>query len=942
MRNNQPVTDNEVLLDEATLIVSKTDKKGVITYVNRDFVEVSGFSEDELLGQPHNIVRHPDMPAEAFEDMWRDLESGRPWTGLVKNRCKNGDFYWVLATATPMYEHGQVVGYMSVRRKAGHDAIDAAGQAYQLFRDKVAGNLQIRHGQVVQGGAGLFSGWSLRSKMLSGFAILLLAMVCLAGVGLAGLSASNEAVGKLYSDRLKPTQALAVIGRLTSDTRAQIMLSLQHDPAGPNAALHDHALEQHLTALDHSLQEIEREWEGYRGSLVSDEERRLAQSFDEVRGRYVGEGLLPARKALVEGRFGDANLLLLKTINPAYANVAQKVDELYAAQVSGGQRQMQESAEKFAAVRAWTAGILLLALIAGVLVSHLIIRSITRPVATIIETFRRLVHGDFTHNVDVSRDDEIGKVLQGLQSMQIQQGFQVAESVRLANDNLRIRVALDCVSANLRVADDAGKVIYANRGLLRTLEGLEKKIAHEKPGFAAEGFVGSNLDESLGEEAESVQALHEMRATRQREMRLGGRLFDVVANPILNERGQRLGTVAEWIDRTAERQAQQALAELVGKASAGDLQARLDTDAMEGFYRQIGEGINSLLATSNNAINEIAGLLERVAAGDLTHTIRGDFRGKFARLRDDANQTVERLRELVGGIQHSASLINTAAKEIAAGNQDLSSRTEEQASSLEETASSMEELTGTVRMNAENARQASEFAGGAQAVAQRGGEMVRQVVSTMEAINQSSNRIADIIGVIDGIAFQTNILALNAAVEAARAGEQGRGFAVVATEVRSLAQRSAAAAKEIKGLISDSVEKVAIGSKQVDQAGSTMEDIVASIRRVAGIMAGISDASREQSAGIEQVSRAVVQMDEVTQQNAALVEEAAAAAESLEGQAQTLARAVSVFRVGTERRYASGAQEGKILRSTREKIEKKPGSAKVLLPASLDDEWEEF
>jgi methyl-accepting chemotaxis protein len=254
----------------------------------------------------------------------------------------------------------------------------------------------------------------------------------------------------------------------------------------------------------------------------------------------------------------------------------------------------------------------------------------------------------------------------------------------------------------------------------------------------------------------------------------------------------------------------------------------------------------------------------------------------------------------------------------------------------------MEQLTSTVKQNADNARQANELAGNAQQVAIKGGEVVGQVVDTMSAIHQSSSKIADIIGVIDGIAFQTNILALNAAVEAARAGEQGRGFAVVATEVRNLAQRSAAAAKEIKGLISDSVEKVETGNKLVDQAGRTMEEIVTSIKRVARIMGDISDASREQSSGIEQVSLAVSQMDEVTQQNAALVEEAAAAAESLEEQAHNLAQAVSVFRVDSATPAPRlAAPQIPPRQSTLQRPRVAPKKAQAL-PASLDDEWEEF
>ncbi|MDB5765438.1 MAG: methyl-accepting chemotaxis sensory transducer [Collimonas fungivorans] len=287
----------------------------------------------------------------------------------------------------------------------------------------------------------------------------------------------------------------------------------------------------------------------------------------------------------------------------------------------------------------------------------------------------------------------------------------------------------------------------------------------------------------------------------------------------------------------------------------------------------------------------------RVADGDLTADIEVRSRDETGQLMQALKDMNHSLQKIVGEVRSGTDTIATASGQIAAGNQNLSQRTEQQASSLEETAASMEQLTSTVKQNADNASQANQLAVSASEVALHGGTVVTQVVSTMGAINISSKKIVDIIGVIDGIAFQTNILALNAAVEAARAGEQGRGFAVVAAEVRSLAQRSAAAAKEIKGLIDDSVEKVGLGSRLVDQAGSTMEEIVASVRRVTDIMGEITAASQEQTAGIEQINQAISQMDQVTQQNAALVEEAAAAAASLQDQAGTLAEVVGAFKL---------------------------------------------
>jgi methyl-accepting chemotaxis protein len=289
---------------------------------------------------------------------------------------------------------------------------------------------------------------------------------------------------------------------------------------------------------------------------------------------------------------------------------------------------------------------------------------------------------------------------------------------------------------------------------------------------------------------------------------------------------------------------------------------------------------------------------ERIAQGDLTSSIPPQADNELGRLLKVVSAMQERLRTLVGEIRDSAESIQVASTEVASGNANLSHRTELAASNLQQTASSMEQLTGTVRQSADSALQANQLAATASSVATRGGEVVAQVVSTMDQINASSRKIADIIGVIDGIAFQTNILALNAAVEAARAGEQGRGFAVVASEVRSLAQRSATAAKEIKTLIGTSVERVAEGSALVDRAGSQMGEVVTAIRRVTDIVGEISGASAEQSQGVGQVGEAITQIDQVTQQNAALVEESSAAAESLKVQAQHLVQAVSAFRLG--------------------------------------------
>ncbi|MDO9422408.1 MAG: methyl-accepting chemotaxis protein [Herminiimonas sp.] len=351
-------------------------------------------------------------------------------------------------------------------------------------------------------------------------------------------------------------------------------------------------------------------------------------------------------------------------------------------------------------------------------------------------------------------------------------------------------------------------------------------------------------------------------------------------------------------------------------------------------------------------LNNAVGIARKVASGDLNNDIDASGKDETGQLFGALKDMNDSLVRIVSEVRFGTDTIATASSQIASGNMDLSSRTETQASSLEETASSMEELTSTVKQNADNARQANQMAASASEVAGRGGEVVAKVVETMSSINDSSKKIVDIIGVIDGIAFQTNILALNAAVEAARAGEQGRGFAVVATEVRNLAQRSAAAAKEIKTLIGDSVDKVDNGAKLVDQAGATMSEIVESVRRVTDIMSEITAASAEQTEGIEQVNQAIGQMDQVTQQNAALVEEAAAAAASLQEQADNLAHVVSVFKIngmqaGTSQKSASISVSPHI--ATRSPVKKAPVKSAPQKPAAIPkdrhteaNDWEEF
>ncbi len=949
MRTNLPVTSNEVQLSDSTLIVSKTDLKGRITYINRDFLEISGFTEQELIGEPHNIVRHPDMPAEAFEDLWRTLKEGRPWTGYVKNRCKNGDYYWVLANATPIWENGQVTGYLSVRRKADAATIAAVDETYRKFRDKKQGGMQIRYGRAVSGGPGLFGGLNIAGRMGMILGTLGLIVAAVMAFALLSLARTNESIAGLYDQRFEPVRIVGRIGKLMADNRAQILLALQHDPVNAFATLHEHPISVHTDAISRNVAEITALWEQYQKAIQdSPEHRAMADAYAAARKIYVQEGLLPARQALLNDEFTEANTLLLQKINPAYDAAAGKADALFKLHTERAQQEMAAANERYGGTLTGMVVALLALLAIGFFASMRLIAGIRRPIEGAIDTFRNITQGVYTNVIDISRDDEMGKLNQALQTMQTRMGFEVSETKRIADEMTRIKIALDNVSTGVMIADPGRTIIYTNKSVQRILKAAEDGIREQLPNFDADQLVGTNIDSFHKNPAHQAKLLAEFTERYAANLVIGARHMTVTANPVFNDKGERLGSVAEWLDRTAEVAVEQEVESIINGAAEGDFARRLSVEGKDGFFRNLALGLNQLLDTAASGLNAVAEVLNALANGDLTHTMSGDYQGTFGQLKDDTNTTVERLREVVGRIKEATEAINTAAQEIAAGNQDLSSRTEEQASSLEETASSMEELNATVRQNAESARQANELASTSNEIATRGGQMVKQVVHTMAGIQASSQKIADIIGVIDSIAFQTNILALNAAVEAARAGEQGRGFAVVATEVRNLAQRSATAAKEIKALIAESVDKVETGAHLVNEAGTTMDEVVNSFQQVARLVVDISNASREQSSGIEQVTQAVSQMDEVTQQNAALVEEAAAAAESLEEQARGLVQAVGMFKLaegtanlpGPALRDATPKQLGG--RTPAARLDK---PARQIPPPHLaddEDEWAEF
>ena len=511
---------------------------------------------------------------------------------------------------------------------------------------------------------------------------------------------------------------------------------------------------------------------------------------------------------------------------------------------------------------------------------------------------------------------------------------------REAEENLRVRRALDRVATNTMIADAGNNIIYMNEAVLNMMKAAESDLRKDLPNFNSSNLIGQNIDVFHKNPAHQRNMLAKLSITYSTEIYVGGRTFGLVANPIFTPENERIGTVVEWEDRTAEVAIEKEIAGLVAAAGNGDLEARVEEAGKQGFFLRLAQGLNSLVSIVDDAVKDTGNMLDAMANGDLSKRIEQEYQGSFDKLKRDANATADKLTEVINRINTSATLVASGAEEISQGNADLSQRTEEQASSLEETASSMEEMTSTVRQNADNAKEVNELAEETRTKAQKGGEVVNRAVTSMSAINESSKKIADIIGVIDEIAFQTNLLALNAAVEAARAGEQGRGFAVVAGEVRNLAQRSAAAAKEIKELIRDSVGKVEDGTLLVNESGSTLQEIVTAVQRVTAMISDIAQASEEQSSGIEQVNKAIAQMDEMTQQNAALVEEASAAGESMAEQANDMRRLLNFFSLSNnEVDISNSASSAPAVKQPSSTVRSAPKGNNFVDPS---DEWEEF
>ncbi|WP_371182254.1 methyl-accepting chemotaxis protein [Xanthomonas sacchari] len=686
---------------------------------------------------------------------------------------------------------------------------------------------------------------SLSARLALSFAVIVLITVIIGSISLSSLSSLNTAADMNdHTYKVMATGDMMEIDALNVETGARgYLLSGNQDHLQP--------FTNGLAAFDKNYAEAKR--------LTADNPRQQAR-LEKLHAAFDSLAGVEKQITALRAQSNDPAQIAAEFSQARDRKAMQEIRGLLSDFIGEERGLLAKRTDTLTAVRAQNKWAVLLGnllvIVAAIGMAILIRRQLLKRLGTAIGVADAIARGKLDNTIDLRSKDEAGVLLLSMDKMQSQLQSVLAAQAEMAqrHDAGQISFRMD----ETVFPGDYGRMVRDSNALAASHIAVKLRLAQIMGRYAI-GDLSEDMDRLPGEKAVLTETMDKVK--------------------------QNLTAMNHEIKH------------LAGAAAAGDFSVRGDAERFQYDFRLMVDSLNQLMATADGNLQALSSLLQSIAAGDLTARMHGQFQGVFATMRDDANATAEQLATIVARIQTAAVSINGAASEIAAGNDDLSRRTEQQAASLEETAASMEELTSTVKQNAEHARQANQLAAGAASVALQGGDVVGQVVQTMSGIETSSKKIADIISVIDGIAFQTNILALNAAVEAARAGEQGRGFAVVASEVRTLAQRSANAAKEIKGLIDDSVGRVAQGSALVDQAGKTMQEIVTSVQRVTDIMGEIAAASQEQSAGIEQVNQTVTQMDETTQQNAALVEEATAAARSMEEQAGQLSQAVAVFKI---------------------------------------------
>lgn len=671
--------------------------------------------------------------------------------------------------------------------------------------------------------------------------------ITLSLLGLYGMKKANDGLQTVYADRVVPLKELKII----ADMYAVNIVDTTHKARNSNIAW-----TEATKIITDAERVIKEKWDGYLATVLVAEEEKLVS---EIKPLLASTQIKIDKLQTILER-NDAPALAEFSINelyPAIDPISGKFSELIDVQLVAAKHEYDIAQKHYQTILVISIAMLIFGMSLSVFVGIRIVRQLMSSIETAQKVSNAIANGDLSSTIDTSSQDELGVMLRSTKVMQDSLTQLVKEIHDMVNNAAR--------------GDFSKKIILSDKkGFGRDISELLNKLS-------------DTVDMGMNDTMRVANAL------------ANGDLSQKITADYQGVFGKTKDSVNHTVDELSKL-IEEVENIVYSGADCGDFSVKMTMHDKVGYGKRLAELINQLFGTTEKSLNDVLRISQALAQGDLTQTITADYVGAFAATKAGMNTTVENLRNLIGEIKDTTEVIAGASNEISSGNLDLSHRTEEQASSLQQTAASMEELSTAVLQNTNNAKQANQLAHGASTSAKKGVEVVNEVVNTMVSISESSHKIVDIISVIDDIAFQTNILALNAAVEAARAGEQGKGFAVVAIEVRNLAQRAASAAGEIKRLIDNSVKNITDGGNQAQQAGETMEEIVSAIQSVTEIMSEIAAASTQQNAGINQVHDAVTQIDLVTQQNAALVEEAAAAAESLSQQTRNLASEMAHFK----------------------------------------------
>lgn len=723
------LTGHERTVMDGSTIVSMTDLKGTIIDCNDQFVEISGYSRTELIGQPHNILRHPDVPKAVFKDFWMTLKAGRPWSQVVKNRCKNGDHYWVKANVTPVLKAGEIIGYKSVRSAISEAEKTAAAN---LYRQLDGGKKRIRYGFVMN---------------------------------------------------------------------------------------------------------AERRWNLFH---------------------YVH----------------PMNVMLMMIL------------------FFGGLTMMESAGILHLPV--WLDGVLVGGMMAMALVGR---RYVFKRLGRAKQAMEQIRNGRYDVDLDTYGGHSLSQIMAAVKMMQIQVGAETEETIQRLNENRRLRVALDNATTNIMVVDQRDDIIYLNHALRAFLTKSEAALQSEMPGFQVASLEQSPLQALRHHAAFESHLPIDQPDQHSAEVCLAGLTLKLDVQPVINESGVRIGTVIEWLDLTQQRSIEQTLERALNLASQGHTDIKLNLKGLDGFFKVVAEDINTLLFTMNGAMEDMVKVMVNLAAGNLTQRVEKELQGSLAAMKGATNVSLDNLSTILLHIKSVAETTQNASRESAQASNDLSVRTQQAAATLEEVNATMQSINHLQTENARALVEVSELTEQAVLENQKAGEVMLLSVEAMNSIRATSDKISDIIGMIDSIAFQTNLLALNAAVEAARAGEHGRGFAVVAGEVRNLAGKSAEAANEIKRLIDESGAKVNEGSQRVQETHQVFAQVNDGVAKIGETLNAVTASIQEQQHSVTEVSSAIRVLDENIQNNAALVEETSASAESLSDQANLLMNEVAKFEI---------------------------------------------